>query len=644
MFELIPLSSLSAGRRNPRRVKPEQDAHRRLVASIRSVGLISPLCVAPIPDDPERYRVIAGKRRLKALRTIYRGCTEDPKIKCEVLDVDAATADAVSLAENFAREGMHPLDEAEAFAKLAHVEAKGVGAVAAEFGVSPRYVRQRIKLAGLADELKAAYRENDIDTATAEVFAGVPAVRQMEVWREVDGRIAHAHHAKNLIESRWIDAKLARFDVSSLPENAVSRDLFHERVLCERNAFLQAQAEALEQEREALLDEGWAEVVVAERNEVFDRLHAMAPAEGSYDEQTQLILDDLDTQRDNLVRQAEDCDADEDDGRYEALCEQIDKLDEREAEIVESAVTSFDEATKAHATVFLLVDSEGRVHREARMPRTSRNSSSTANGVALDTPRPLPTPDDLSDRQKAAVWVFETLAVRQALMQDAKRRRVLLAMILHPTVRSDGMAVRTESDSLTRYVEAHRTDDAPHFASAAWDDLDARRALVDPFREASWVEPLEAYETLLQLPADQLEELIDLLTVQALVGSLNHHDPLSVRLSADLGLELRTVDGEAAQGWKPDTEWLKGYKKIQLAGLMGELRGPAYGSAAEKMKKSELVAILAGLFADGAANTLPFPDEALVDRLNRWTPSCVRQENRGVDEEPSEVDEVVAAA
>ena len=81
MLRLIPLSSLSAGRRNPRRVKPERDAHQRLVASIRSVGLISSLTVCPQPDDPEQYRVVAGIRRLEALRAVYRGSDGDPKIR-----------------------------------------------------------------------------------------------------------------------------------------------------------------------------------------------------------------------------------------------------------------------------------------------------------------------------------------------------------------------------------------------------------------------------------------------------------------------------------------------------------------------------------------------------------------------------------
>ncbi|MCY2953392.1 MAG: hypothetical protein NTU53_15645 [Planctomycetota bacterium] len=56
---------------------------------------------------------------------IHRG-DGHPKIPCEVRAVDDLTADAMSLAENFAREGMHPLDEAESFAKLAREDAKGV--------------------------------------------------------------------------------------------------------------------------------------------------------------------------------------------------------------------------------------------------------------------------------------------------------------------------------------------------------------------------------------------------------------------------------------------------------------------------------------------------------------------------------------
>src|SRR5260221_6592032 len=106
----VPLSHLLPSRRNPRKVKASRQAHQRFVALIRSQGLLQPLVVRGIEGKPKRYEVVAGDRRLKALREIHRG-DGDPKIPCVLRDVDAVTADAMSLGENFAREAMHPLDE-----------------------------------------------------------------------------------------------------------------------------------------------------------------------------------------------------------------------------------------------------------------------------------------------------------------------------------------------------------------------------------------------------------------------------------------------------------------------------------------------------------------------------------------------------
>jgi ParB family chromosome partitioning protein len=90
------------------------------------------LVVRPANGDSEKYEVIAGNRRLVALRQIHKEDRDDPKVSCEVRRVDDPTAGALSLSENFAREPMHPLDEAEAFAKLASDEGKGVEGISAK--------------------------------------------------------------------------------------------------------------------------------------------------------------------------------------------------------------------------------------------------------------------------------------------------------------------------------------------------------------------------------------------------------------------------------------------------------------------------------------------------------------------------------
>ncbi len=245
---LVSLSKLTPSRRNVRLVKPEREAHRRLVASIKAHGLLEPLVVRPTEDDPKLFRVIAGGRRLAALREVYKESKSDPKIPCQLREVDDVMANALSLAENFIRKAMHPLDEAEAFADLAREEAKGVEAVAAEFGVSQGYVRQRMKLATLADVVKVAYRQGGIDTATAEAFAAVPEQKHVEVWLEMGAQPKHAQQVRNAIAHAWIEAGHALFDISTLPEGTVSRDLFNDQVLIERQAFLAAQTEALRAE------------------------------------------------------------------------------------------------------------------------------------------------------------------------------------------------------------------------------------------------------------------------------------------------------------------------------------------------------------------------------------------------------------
>jgi hypothetical protein len=63
---------------------------------------------------------------------------------------------------------------------------------------------------------------------------------------------------------------------------------------------------------------------------------------------------------------------------------------------------------------------------------------------------------------------------------------------------------------------------------------------------------------------------------------------------------------------------------VQLAHLIGELRGPSYAKAAELKKKSELVAELAKLFDDAAEGRLK--DGALAGKLNAWLPFNLRDE------------------
>ncbi len=607
----VPLSQLVPSRRNPRKVKPGREAHQRLVASIGSQGLLQPLVVRPLDGKPKRFEVVAGDRRLKALREIHRE-DGDPKIPCVLREVDAVTADALSLGENFARDAMHPLDEAEAFAKLAAGDGKDAAAIAAEFGVPEHYVRQRMKLATLAELIKAAFRDGSINTAMAEAFAAVPEDRQLEVWQEVNGHPRHAEHVRNVIANAWIDATHALFDLSTLPESAVSRDLFGDRLLIERKAFMEAQAKALELQHQALGEDGWKEVVIGRREEVQDRLYAMEKPEPEFDEATTKKLIKLSDRRQKLEMSVEKID-DGDQARFDRLHQRYEALQAEEQEIVSNAPEHFSEETKAVGTAFVILDPDGRVHREYRIPRQrNRHGTANAGGAASEGASgkaKVPTSDELSDRQLAVTFTHQALAVREAVLQSTSARRRILAMILHDKVRSDALAVRHEANGIT--LNASKEG----FSSEAFKRVQEKRAKFDPFHDQNLVEDRQGYEQLKTLTESKLNALIDLLVVECITANLQHQTDLVRHLAQELKVNVR-------EHWKPDVAWLSSFQKIQLAHLITELKGPVHARAPEK-KKSELVDLLAKLFVDAADGTLE--DKPLAERVNRWVPANLRQ-------------------
>lgn len=594
----IPLSKIIASRQNPRRVKPAREAHQRLVASIRAHGLLEPLVVRP---ENGHYRVIAGNRRLAALRAVH-GHT-DAEVPCVLRQTDAEEARELSFAENYSREPMHPLDEADEFSALASVDRHGVLTAAARFGVSPGYVRQRMRLAGLCPTIKAAYRAWTIDTATAEAFAAVPQARQEELWAECGGRPQHAQHVRNLIEDRWIDASLALFDVDTLPEGSVSTDLFRQEVLIERGAFMQAQARALESEREKLIEEGWGTVEIGEQADLQGRIYAMREPGPELTDDEQARIEALEARHQELADSAEAGDT---------PSPEMDTIEAEVELILEGARGRVSEETKSLATVFLALSPEGKVERHIRVPRPKEDPRGRPGRFSPEAPPPPPTCDDLSDRQRAELYAHEAIAVRHAVLEHPLVRKRLLVLALHDKVRSDGLAIRGEANTTTLHAEH-----GEGLRSGTFQALRSRREAIDPFHSEPWIEDAEAYKRLCGLSEEVLDELIAVLTADLLSGHGQRETPLITLLAAELKVSLR-------EHWTPDAGWLAGYQKIQLADLIGTLKGPVYRAAALQAKKAELVERLAALFSQAATATGGFDDPELAGRVNGWVPKAER--------------------
>ncbi len=276
----IPLSRLVLAPENKRRTPPDPRDDAQLKALIAAVGLLENLIVrtdpgsgkpAPAhepggqaPDEVavERYAVVAGGRRLKALQELAaEGALDaDHPVPCQIRSGAVETAE-ISLVENVGRCAMHPADQVVAFSELADA-GRSVGAIAARFGLSERLVEQRLRLGNAAPELLDAYRAGEIDLEALKAFAvTADRERQMAVWEQVSAqgyRPSAAQVKRRLTEERVPGGTaIARFvgvDAYEAAGGTVMRDLFadeHEHgvwfedpVLLEKLALAKLQAAA----------------------------------------------------------------------------------------------------------------------------------------------------------------------------------------------------------------------------------------------------------------------------------------------------------------------------------------------------------------------------------------------------------------
>ncbi|WP_024892186.1 ParB/RepB/Spo0J family partition protein [Luteimonas huabeiensis] len=229
---LVPLSRLVSRptgrnvRKTPRMSIPE------LAASIQRVGLLQNLIVITTADG-EHYEVVAGGRRLAALKLLAKKHRISKEWEVPCLLVADGTARTASLTENVQREAMHPADQFEAFAALV-AEGRPIEDIAADFGVSPLVVQRRLKLANVSPRLLADYRGGAVTleqlmalTITDDHAAQESAFYGAPEWQR------GASPLRERLTEREIDAShpLVRFaglDAYTAAGGGIRRDLFAE--------------------------------------------------------------------------------------------------------------------------------------------------------------------------------------------------------------------------------------------------------------------------------------------------------------------------------------------------------------------------------------------------------------------------------
>ncbi len=136
-----------------------------LVASIKEHGIIQPLIARKRGDQ---FELIAGERRWRASQRV--GLAEVPVIVREASDQDVLE---LALIENLQREDLNPIEEANAFARLAKEFGLRQDDIAQKVGKSRAAVANSMRLLDLHEQVQSFLTQDRISVGHAKVLLSI---------------------------------------------------------------------------------------------------------------------------------------------------------------------------------------------------------------------------------------------------------------------------------------------------------------------------------------------------------------------------------------------------------------------------------------------------------------------------------------
>lgn len=221
----LPVEWIQPGRYQPRRdIQPE--ALEELAASIKAQGLMQPIVVRPLPEQQDRYEIIAGERRWRACQL-----AQLDRVPALIRDVADEAAIAMALIENIQRENLNPMEEAMALHRLQHEFELTQMEVAEAVGKNRATVANLLRLMNLNDDVKRLLEHGDIEMGHARALLGLSGDTQSTAAADVVTRALTVRQTEALVRNLQEGAA----DPDKAEKAAVNPDIQRlERMLGER--------------------------------------------------------------------------------------------------------------------------------------------------------------------------------------------------------------------------------------------------------------------------------------------------------------------------------------------------------------------------------------------------------------------------
>jgi len=366
---LIPLSQLVSRPSGHNVRKGTGQSIDALAASIARVGLLQNLTVIQSRNG-EHYEVVAGGRRLAALKLLAKKRRIPKTLEIPCLLVADATARTASLTENVQREVMHPADQFEAFAALV-AEGRPIEDIAADFSVTPLVVQRRLKLANVSPRLMMDYRADIVTLELMALAITDDHAAQEAAFYDAPTWQRNPSALRDRLTEREIDAcrnPFVRFvgvDAYEAAGGGIRRDLFADYdtgVYLTDAALLESLAQdKLDGIADAVRAEGWSWVDVTPAATYAD-LYAFQRAPQQRREPTEDEAQSIATLQAKLDELAKAVDAALDSGdedQTSTLQEEGERLLGEQLQALEGGLQTFSEDVKAAAGAIVTIDRNG---------------------------------------------------------------------------------------------------------------------------------------------------------------------------------------------------------------------------------------------------------------------------------------------
>lgn len=204
-------------RPNPEQPRRDFDDEglKELSKSIRKYGVLQPLLVSKIEEENRQglnvyYQLIAGERRLRGAK--LAGLPNVPVIVRDDLD-DKRENLEVALTENVQRKDLNPVEEAEAYDRLAKEFGLTQKEIAEKVAKSREVVANAIRLLGLPKDIRESLRSGKLSRAHARaLLAFSDEEKQREMYKQILAGGVSSKEVESIASSRKGSTKKSKVD------------------------------------------------------------------------------------------------------------------------------------------------------------------------------------------------------------------------------------------------------------------------------------------------------------------------------------------------------------------------------------------------------------------------------------------------